>query len=40
MLEGFRFLGIELDPEYCEIARARVASATPPLFGGVNGAGQ
>jgi DNA modification methylase len=24
--EGFNFTGIELDPEYCEIARARIAS--------------
>ena len=23
-LEGFRFLGFELDPDYAEIARARV----------------
>ena len=28
-LEGFRFLGIELDPDYVAIARARIAAATP-----------
>jgi len=27
VLEGFRFLGIELDPEYAEIAEARIAAA-------------
>lgn len=27
MLEGFRFIGIELSPEYLEIARARIAHA-------------
>jgi site-specific DNA-methyltransferase (adenine-specific) len=27
MLEGFRFVGIEKDPEYVEIARARIAHA-------------
>jgi DNA modification methylase len=32
---GRRYIGIELDPEYCEIARARVAATTPPLFGGM-----
>jgi site-specific DNA-methyltransferase (adenine-specific) len=27
VLEGFRFAGVELSPEYVEIARARVAHA-------------
>ena len=27
MMEGFRFIGIELNPEYIEIARARIAQA-------------
>jgi DNA modification methylase len=31
--EGFRFVGIELDPEYAEIARARI-NEYAPLFGG------
>ena len=26
VLEGFRFIGIERDPQYIEIARARVAA--------------
>jgi site-specific DNA-methyltransferase (adenine-specific) len=30
--EGFRFIGIELEEKYCEIARRRVAEATPSLF--------
>jgi site-specific DNA-methyltransferase (adenine-specific) len=25
--EGFRFIGIEMDPDYCEIARRRIAWA-------------
>lgn len=29
VLEGFRFLGIEREPEYLEIARARIAHWTP-----------
>lgn len=29
---GFRFIGIERDAGYCEIARRRIATATPPLF--------
>jgi len=29
MLEGFRFVGIELSEEYVEIARARIAAAMP-----------
>lgn len=34
MLEGFRFVGIEREPEYAEIARARIehAAAQSPLF--------
>ena len=28
LLEGFRFIGIEREAEYVEIARARIASAT------------
>lgn len=28
-MEGFRFIGIELQPEYAEIARARIAAAMP-----------
>jgi site-specific DNA-methyltransferase (adenine-specific) len=27
LLEGFRFIGIELDPDYAAIARARIAAA-------------
>ena len=33
-LEGFSAIGIEIDPEYCEIARARIASDAP-LFADV-----
>jgi site-specific DNA-methyltransferase (adenine-specific) len=29
MLEGFRFVGIEREAEYVEIARARIAAAKP-----------
>lgn len=32
LLEGFRFIGIEREAEYLEIARARVQSATPALW--------
>jgi site-specific DNA-methyltransferase (adenine-specific) len=33
VLEGFRFIGIERDPEYFEIARARIAHhADAPVF--------
>jgi DNA modification methylase len=31
-LEGFRFVGIEQDAGYAEIARRRIANATPPLL--------
>lgn len=31
MREGFGFIGIEIDPEYCEIARIRI-HADAPLF--------
>jgi DNA modification methylase len=27
MIEGFRFIGIEREPEYLEIARARIDAA-------------
>jgi site-specific DNA-methyltransferase (adenine-specific) len=30
VLEGFRFIGIEREAEYVEIARARIAAAVPP----------
>ena len=38
VLEGFRYLGAELEPEYVEIARRRIAywesqKAEPDLFG-------
>ena len=36
-LEGFSAIGIEIDPEYCEIARSRIASDAP-LFAEVSGA--
>lgn len=29
---GRRFLGIELSPEYCDMARRRIGNAQPPLF--------
>lgn len=29
MLEGFRFIGIELDPDYIQIAEARIKFADP-----------
>ena len=29
LLEGFRFVGIEREAEYVEIARARIAAAVP-----------
>lgn len=35
MLGGFQFIGIEREAEYCEIARARIAAATPPLLPGM-----
>jgi DNA modification methylase len=48
VLEGFRFVGIDLTPEYVEIARRRIADAErereaaepvqPGLFGGTDGA--
>ncbi|MBM4119112.1 site-specific DNA-methyltransferase, partial [bacterium] len=31
MLEGFRFIGIERDPEYAKIAEARISAALLPL---------
>jgi site-specific DNA-methyltransferase (adenine-specific) len=31
-LEGFGFIGIELNPEYIELARQRIAAETPSLF--------
>jgi site-specific DNA-methyltransferase (adenine-specific) len=33
MLEGFQFIGIELSPEYCEIARRRIDNIQPLLEG-------
>lgn len=33
ILEGFRFIGIEREAEYVEIARARIKAAVPPIFG-------
>ena len=32
-MEGFRFIGIEAEAEYAEIARRRIAAAQAPLFG-------
>jgi len=32
--EGFGFVGIDKDAEYCDIARARIAHALGPLFAG------
>jgi len=32
VIEGFRFVGIEQDETYAEIAERRIAHATPPLF--------
>ena len=32
VLEGFRFVGIEREAEYVEIARARIAAVAPSLF--------
>ena len=32
ILEGFDFVGIEMEPEYVEIAMKRIAHATRPLF--------
>jgi len=32
-LEGFQFIGIERDAEYCEIAKARIAAVDVGLFG-------
>jgi DNA modification methylase len=34
-LEGFGFVGIEREPEYADIARARIAAVEPMLIGGV-----
>jgi site-specific DNA-methyltransferase (adenine-specific) len=33
MAEGFRFIGIERDPDYFKIAEARVASGIPRQMG-------
>ena len=30
-LEGFDFIGIEKDPDYCKIAEARIKHAEPEL---------
>ena len=32
VMNGLGFIGIEREPEYCEIARRRIAAAQPPLF--------
>jgi site-specific DNA-methyltransferase (adenine-specific) len=32
---GFNFIGIELDPSYCEIAQRRIDAARTPLFSGL-----
>jgi site-specific DNA-methyltransferase (adenine-specific) len=37
ILEGFRFIGIEREAEYVEIARARINAATPPLLQAMEG---
>ena len=29
---GRRYIGVEIVPEYCEVAREQVANTTPPLF--------
>jgi len=36
LLEGFRFVGIELDADYCRVAKARLrhAAGDAPLFAG------
>lgn len=31
-LEGFPFVGVELDAEYLEIARRRIDAVTLPIF--------
>jgi len=33
-LEGFQFIGIEREPEYVEIARARIGAVAPLFAGG------
>jgi len=35
-LEGFGFIGIELNPEYIELARQRINAETPSLFAGLD----
>jgi DNA modification methylase len=35
VMEGFRFVGIELNPEYADMARARIAAVQPTLIGGI-----
>ena len=32
--EGRRFIGVELDPQYCEIARRRIEAVQPALMEG------
>ena len=32
MLEGFKFIGIELDKDYCEIAKKRIESVPLPML--------
>lgn len=36
VMEGFRFFGIDLEPEYVEIARRRIAAAPLSLFAGMD----
>ena len=31
-LEGFDFIGIELDPEYCKIAETRINAVVQPIL--------
>ena len=31
---GRKFIGIEINPKYCEIAKRRLSGVTPPLFQG------
>lgn len=35
VVEGFRFIGIDISEEYCEIARRRITEATSSVFAAV-----